>query len=146
MHGIQPKRDSTHGIQPSGIQPTRDLIQHGIQPNTGFNPTEDSTQYGIQPKTEIQLGWIPLVELGWVEFQWNLHTIYIQHCSLISEQNSYNNKCCHCSARDANAAESWSTNNPPPPYFWSLFIFCFYAYFRLGKGKVCPAGLGKRFS
>ena len=28
---------------------------------------------------------------------------------------------------------------PPNPYFLFLFIFCFYAYFRLGY--VCPGGL-----
>ena len=39
---------------------------------------------------------------------------------------------------------SWSTNNPPPPLF--SIIFCFNAYYRLGKGQVCPAGLWKRFS
>ncbi len=27
---------------------------------------------------------------------------------------------------------SWRTNTSSPPYFWFLFIFCLYAYFRLG--------------
>ena len=36
-----------------------------------------------------------------------------------------------------NSAESCillMEHKTPPPYFWFLFIFCFYAYFRLGKG------------
>ena len=33
----------------------------------------------------------------------------------------------------------------PPPLIFD-FLFSFYAYFRLSKGYVCPAGLGNRFS